>query len=183
MLSEIFTCIALNARKPYMHGLISALLESNISKRYFRCFRVILCLDKLKVLYSSFKNILIYPVQHNMKEKIVSKRQNLRVCLGSVVNTLLFLTIIILQVIVIWNVGIMFFGSEDSNSEKKELTEEQQIEKMRKNTASMNKNVFNERRFEVEVVQPHQEMLEKFSKHPNLVFNKLSKTIQKEDQR
>ena len=113
-----------------------------------------------------------------MKDPIVSKRQNLRVCGESVVNTLLFLTILVLQVIVIWNVGIMFFGSEDSNSEKKEIIEEQQIQNMRKN-----KNVFNERRFEVEVVQPHQEMLEKFSKHPNLVFNKLSKTIQKEDQR
>ena len=115
-----------------------------------------------------------------MKDKIVSKRHKLGACLGSIANTALFITIIVLQVMVIYNVGLMFFGNEEKDEQ--ELAEEQKIEEMRIKAAS-NKNVFNKRRFEIEVVQPHQEMLEKFSKHPNLVFNKLSKAIQKEDQR
>jgi hypothetical protein len=114
-----------------------------------------------------------------MKDKIGSKRHKLGVFLGSLANALLFITVIVLQVMVIWNIGLMLFGSEESNYD--EVVERN--EAMRHNTQPIKETVFNQRRFEVEVVQPHQEMLEKFSNHPNLVFNKLSKAIQKEDKR
>ena len=118
-----------------------------------------------------------------MKDKIGSKRHKLGACLGSVANALLFITVIVLQVMVIWNIGLMVLGSEESNSDERDGTIEQQNEEMKRASLPMRETVFNERRFEIEVIQPHQEMLEKFSNHPNLVFSKLSKAIQKEDKR
>ena len=115
-----------------------------------------------------------------MKDKFGSKRHKCGVFLGSLANALLFITVIVLQVMVIWNIGLMLFGSDESNSDE---LEEERKEAMRYNTLPIKETVFNQRRFEVEVVQPHQEMLEKFSNHPNLVFNKLSKAIQKEYKR
>ena len=114
-----------------------------------------------------------------MKDKIGSKRYKIGECLGSIANALLFITVIVLQVMVIWNIGLMAFGNDESNLDEDNLTNEQ----TKANFQPMRDTKFNERRFEIEVIQPQQEMIEKFANHPNLVFNKLSKAIQKEDKR
>ena len=114
-----------------------------------------------------------------MNDKIGSKRVKLIGLLGSLANVLLFITAIILQVMVIWNIGSMLFGSDESDLD--EIGQRDEL--IRSNARPIKDTKFNQRRFEVEVVRPHQEMLEKFSNHPNLVFNKLSKAIQKEDKR
>ena len=103
--------------------------------------------------------------------------------LRSFANSLVFIAIIALQVVIIWNLGAMLFGNEEHSKTQAELLAEEENEVLRIRERTMNKNAFNERRFEVEVVQPQREMLEKFSQHPNLVFGKLAKTIQKEEQR
>ena len=114
-----------------------------------------------------------------MKDKVGSKRNKIGAFLGSLANALLFITVIVLQIMVIWNIGLMIFGNEEDD-----LDDAQTInEEIKLNHQPMREFKFNERRFEIEVVQPLQEMREKFTSHPNLVFNKLSKAIQKEDKR
>ena len=114
-----------------------------------------------------------------MKDKIGSKNNKIGALLGSVANALLFITVIVLQVLVIWNIGLMILGNDEDNLEEANISKEE----MKVHSQPMRETKFNERRFEIEVVQPHQEMKEKFANHPNLVFNKLSKAIQKEDKR
>ena len=104
-----------------------------------------------------------------MKDNPGSKRNEIGAFLGSLANALLFITVIVLQVMVIWNIGLMIFGNEEDN-----LDDAPNInDEMKLNLQPMRESKFNERRFEIEVVQPLQEMREKFSSHPNLVFNKL----------
>ena len=111
-----------------------------------------------------------------MKDNIGSKRHKLGTCLASAVNALLFITILLLQVMVIWNIADMFFGGEENTSDANQ-------EQAKANVEEKRETKFNHRRFEIEVNQPHQEMLEKFPQHPNLVFSKLSKAIDKENKR
>ena len=107
----------------------------------------------------------------------------MRSYLRSFANSLVFIAIIAFQVVIIYNLGMMLFGNEELSKTQAELLAEQENEVLRMRERTMNKNVFNERRFEVEVVQPQREMVEKFSQHPNLVFGKLTQSIQKEEQR
>ena len=107
----------------------------------------------------------------------------MRSYLRSFANSLVFIAIIAFQVVIIYNLGMMLFGNEELSKTQAELLAEEENEVLRIREKTMNKNVFNERRFEVEVAQPQREMIEKFSQHPNLVFGKLTKSIQKEEQR
>ena len=118
-----------------------------------------------------------------MKEKSGSKKHKVPECLGSTANAFMIITIIVLQVLVLWNIGLMLFDNEEPGSGKQEVRSEGKEEGMRRSTTPERETKFNERRFEIEVIQPQQEMLEKFPNHPNLVFSKLSKAIQKEDKR
>ena len=108
--------------------------------------------------------------------------------IGSFLNTFLFIVIVVIQIVVIWYLGDMFFGGSNDN----DLNKQQQGQHINGDPSTGQfimmsekdkQNTFNERRFEIEVLQPQEEMVEKFSKHPNLVFSKLTKYIQKEEKR
>ena len=114
-----------------------------------------------------------------MKDNVGSNRNKIGAFLGSLANALLFITVIVLQVMVIWNIGLMILGNDEVNLDATQTKNE----KMKVNHPPYRETKFNERRFEIEVVQPLEEMKMKFSNHPNLVFNKLSKAIVKEDKR
>ena len=98
------------------------------------------------------------------------------------------MVIVVIQIAVIWYLGDMFFGGSNENNvneqqQGRDISGDPSAAQVRMMFEKDNQNAFNERRFEIEVLQPQEEMVEKFSKHPNLVFSKLTKYIQNEEKR
>ena len=91
----------------------------------------------------------------------------------------IFLTILLVatQILIVINIKNYFFENSDSQPVNKNSGKSY----VRKTNTKLKPLRVDTARFEIEVIKPHRDMKSKFPNHPDMIINKLSKILQKEE--